>query len=68
MSEQEAIVGEIITSEDYDDSPAQLLAEDEARLQAYHDTMLEMQTDLPPRGIPRIGGLSRQKVMQAFHR
>ena len=57
---------ELITAEEYENQPSDAELEEQARLDEYHEIMARMQGDLPPRGIPKIPGLDRKRVMQAF--
>lgn len=57
---------ELIPADEYKPEDELIDLEEQARLEEYHEIMLQMQPQLPPRGIPRIPGLNRKKVMQAF--
>ena len=57
---------ELITAEEHHAAPDHAALEEEARLAEYHRIMVEIDADLPRRGVPNIAGLSRKRVMQAF--
>ena len=59
-------MSELITKDQYEQEGGYALEEEQARLQEYYEVMGGLTDELPPRGIPRIPGLSRKRVMQAF--
>lgn len=59
-------MNDLITKDEYEQQGGLVLEEEQARLDAYYEVMGGLVDELPPRGIPRIAGLSRKRVMEAF--